>query len=403
MHYSIPGWGALEIVTDGSGPMQTGPIEVFSDAAAGSRLTGTEVFEILGYGVSLSSALPGPEHRFYVSVSGAENTGLALYNPDLLSSVSLDVILLDDQGVDRAAAQIDVGTSQQQALFVDDQRLFGNFFQAYPNGFQGTLQISAANGGSVSAIGLIQKRTTGALIAIGGQEAPGGTNLIFPQYANGETGGIRNRTRIVLLNDGVLEDTGGVFFRGTDGSPGMVPIDGLLTDQVSYSLSGRGTLEIETEGSGALTTGSVEVVSDGRGSIGGTEIFELLGYSVSVNAAARRTSHRVYVSSTDQENTGVALYNPGSEDLSLEMILIDSQGAERDRSSLIMAPRQQLARFVDDEQLFQSFLQSRSGSFTGSLHIFADQGRTLSVVGLIQVRTTGALLAVDTGPSSYLP
>ena len=152
---------------------------------------------------------------------------------------------------------------------------------------------------------------------------PGETsNLIFPQFVNGQTppagqvaagvsaGG--NRTRIILRNNSDLADTGGIHFRGASGDQTEVPINGIPTHTFLYLVEGWKTLEVETDGTGVLQSGVIEVISDlgPQSKLEGTEVFEVLGNFVSVNNAPALTRQQTYVSVTADENTGTALYNP---------------------------------------------------------------------------------------------
>ena len=138
------------------------------------------------------------------------------------------------------------------------------------------------------------------------------TVLIFPQYINGEIGEVKNFTRIILRNNSDSTDTGVVEFRDDAGNLTEVSVGGIPVSTVPYFLASWATSEIMTDGTGQVTTGVIEVISE-RGfasAIEGTEIFNILGTSVSVNNSPPRSTQQVYISVTDEENTGVAIYNP---------------------------------------------------------------------------------------------
>ena len=238
-------------------------------------------------------------------------------------------------------------------------------------------------------------------------------NLIFPQFVNGQispAGAVvaavdepLNRTRIILRNNSFLVDTGRIQFRDGSGSAAAVPIDGILTDTFPYLILPWQILEIETDGTGVLQSGIVEVVSDlgVRSRIEGTEVFEVLGSFVSVNNAPPRTRQQAYVSVTADENTGVALYNPNrTEAVTVDLVLVDGNEQARKRASL--GPLEQLVAFVDEEALFGEFLESVEGSFRGTLNVSAAE-HGVSVLGLIQKRATGALIEVSTSPAVFIP
>jgi hypothetical protein len=242
--------------------------------------------------------------------------------------------------------------------------------------------------------------------------------LIFTQFANGvlevaaaanfetQQEGVPNRTRLILINDGDDTDTGTIQFQDASGALSQVPIQGEATDTLAYSLDGGSTTEVETDGTGTLQTGVVEVNSDlaTNSRITGSEVFEILGNFVSVTNSPPRQSQQAYVSVTADENTGVALYNPDSENaLTLTMILVDSDGTEQAQKEVMLAPGEQLVQFVDQEELFAEFFAALEGDFNGTINIHAEEGKKAAVLGLLQIRATGALIAVSTSPNAFGP
>ncbi len=104
---------------------------------------------------------------------------------------------------------------------------------------------------------------------------------------------------------------------------------------------------------------------------------------------------------TEDENTGVALYNPDkSSPVELEFILLEG-GTEVARRQLTLNPGQQLVDFVDGADLFGDFLASHSGEFKGTLNINASGQGKLAAIGLLQKRATGALIAISTSPNAF--
>ena len=127
------------------------------------------------------------------------------------------------------------------------------------------------------------------------------TVLIFPQYINGEIGEVKNFTRIILRNNSDSTDTGVVEFRDDAGNLTEVSVGGIPVSTVPYFLASWATSEIMTDGTGQVTTGVIEVISE-RGfasAIEGTEIFNILGTSVSVNNSPPRSTQQVYISVSD--------------------------------------------------------------------------------------------------------
>ena len=141
--------------------------------------------------------------------------------------------------------------------------------------------------------------------------------LVFPQFVSGELGSARNSTRIILRNSGLQPESGAIVFRDTAGEPVAVEVEGTPVNSIPYSLPPFGTLDVRTDGTGELRTGVVEIQPTGSpvSSLEGSLIYEILGSRVSVQSSPVGVSHRLYVSVTDKEDTGIAIYNPSASPL----------------------------------------------------------------------------------------
>ena len=89
-------------------------------------------------------------------------------------------------------------------------------------------------------------------------------DLIFPQFLNGEINGVPNATRVILTNGGPEAAFGQIRFRESGSLFAAVPVNEQITDTVEFAIEPRGTFEIETDGTGTLQTGVVEVFVDGE-------------------------------------------------------------------------------------------------------------------------------------------
>ncbi len=230
--------------------------------------------------------------------------------------------------------------------------------------------------------------------------------LIFPQYADGQDGGSSNRTRIILRNTGDQVETGQIRFFDPSGSPATVDVGGGPTSAVNYNLGAWGSVEVETDGTGTLKSGPIEIVSDqGEDSaIVGTENFQLMGHGVSVPHSPARPEHQIYVSQTAAERTGVAIYNPDRVNpATLDLYLVDAAGGQQASIQLALTPGEQISQFVDEASLFQAYFAANPGDFRGTLNLQARSMRRVSVIGLLQDRTSGALVAVSTGLDAFSP
>ncbi len=243
--------------------------------------------------------------------------------------------------------------------------------------------------------------------------------LIFPQFVNGKVKGVQNKTRIILRNNSDEQETGEIRFKDPYGTPILVPVvNGSATSTISYIIAPRGIKEIETDGTGSLKTGSLEVHSDRKveSGIEGTIIFDILGNKVSVDNSPLRGSHQIYVSQTGEENTAIAAYNPHPTLLATsEILLLDDQGNLQATGVLELQPQEQFAAFVDHNRLFADFfnqVQQKSTSpisesgFKGTIDINVRSDsmprgtEKIAVIGLLQERSSNALIAVSTSPNT---
>ena len=230
-------------------------------------------------------------------------------------------------------------------------------------------------------------------------------DLIFPQFVNGEIGGVPNATRVILRNNGPETASGQIRFRESSSFFAAVPVGGQLTDTIDFMIASQGTFDIETDGTGTLQTGVVEVFVDGEtDSVEGTEIFSVLGNFVSVPSSRPDPAPRVYISVNLEESSGIAAYNPdGSNAVLVDMTLLDATGAEMAMGQLTLQPNEQLARFVDEpEGLFPDFFAANPEPFRGTLNFNVVEGG-IAVLGLIQKRAGGQLIAVGTSSQDFLP
>ena len=99
----------------------------------------------------------------------------------------------------------------------------------------------------------------------------------------------------------------------------------------------------------------------------------------------------MYVSVTAEENTA---------SVTVDLILVS--GEEQARKQLTLGPLEQFVAFIDEEALFRDFLESVDGVFKGTLNVHAT-GDGVSILGLIQKRATGALIAVSTTENAFTP
>ncbi len=214
-----------------------------------------------------------------------------------------------------------------------------------------------------------------------------GPTLIFPQWVNGvyESSPFPNRTRLILRNLAGEEDPVTVTYFGGDGE---------VVNNETYTVPGRGTVDVWSDGRGNFVMGALTVDSDlgAQSQLRGTVVYELLGQRVSIPAAELVTEAEVFLSKSASENTSLVLYNPNSDPLELEFVMYTSQGRPFWRLYVTLEPDRHLARFMDEDPLFSAYFRRRT-EFTGHV-VVSSEGERFAVMSLLHNNETGAMVFV---------
>ncbi len=163
--HSVPARGHLDLWSSGAGSLKVGPLTVVSELGEDSLLRGSLVYEILGHRVSVPAAKPTAEATVFVSKSAEENTGIALFNPNLEETVDLEIVLhvADGSGIARIDLTLEPG--QHLARYLDEAPLFPDVLGAR-TAFAGHAIIRSTEGGLFTVAGLLQNTTTGSVAVI---------------------------------------------------------------------------------------------------------------------------------------------------------------------------------------------------------------------------------------------
>ena len=162
-------------------------------------------------------------------------------------------------------------------------------------------------------------------------EALANATAFLPQVANGPFEGGSIRTTFIFFNTN--ESKAEVTVRLTDnsGGPFQVTIPELGTgSEFKLTLDPGETRIFDTDGGGQLQSGAAVVTASAQ--IGVSSIFSILDLDggfvteAGVGRSPALTEFVFPVDSTGLFNTGVALFNPGAEDIFLEFRLLDTTG-----------------------------------------------------------------------------
>jgi hypothetical protein len=211
---------------------------------------------------------------------------------------------------------------------------------------------------------------------------------------------------VILRNSSGNSDPVEIGFQDEDGQPVALPFDGTQLEKIEHELRPWGTFDIRTDGTGKVQSGvaAVESALGTTSKVEGSEVFGILGAYVSVNSAALRCSHQSYVSVRKSETTALAIFNPYSTiTVGAQVTLVNSEGTQVATRRISLLPQQQLVQFVTHETLFSEFFSELEDDFTGTINVNVFDGKNLAVLGLIQKRPSGALIAVSTSRTSFAP
>lgn len=200
MPFSIKPGGALKIRFSYETDIKVGYAVVVADSVA-SSLVGNAVFTIGAYEVSVSDSRATTLATLFVEKAWNSDSGVALLNPKD-TPAKLVLTLLDQEGHEIHAAQVDLAAGQKMSCFLG--ALFPGITQ-----FTGTLQISSNS--QFCALGLRQKvgGSLAALPAASGQGPLAGSQLLFfldsgVQLAGYTPDQLANNT-VSQLTDGAIE------------------------------------------------------------------------------------------------------------------------------------------------------------------------------------------------------
>ncbi len=185
--------------------------------------------------------------------------------------------------------------------------------------------------------------------------------FFFGQIGNGQAGPIGLQTAMNLANVSAGQVPVQLDFFDSNGDPMMLRIEGLGSGSTfNFALGSGQSRVLETSGQGAIQAGYARVTSEEG--LGGSAVFSrtdlpsgLLETESGVPASVPGTSFFLFVDTTGNAETGVALANPtpgpaGDGGGFMELRLEDTSGAELATRELELTAGQHTAQFIT--QLF---------------------------------------------------
>ena len=174
--------------------------------------------------------------------------------------------------------------------------------------------------------------------------------LLFAHFGNGELAGGPLVSQFILLNpDQSMEAQATITIKDNDGNPlsGM-NLDGqiLAEGTLDVTIPACGMRILTTDGVGPVTEGSATVISDKP--LTGVINFGGAFGAAGVGASERQSGFVAAMIRDATTNTGLAIMNPGSTDVTVNLRLFDKDGSLLARASVPIPMMGHLASFFND-------------------------------------------------------
>ncbi|MEE8348921.1 MAG: hypothetical protein V3R94_05075, partial [Acidobacteriota bacterium] len=355
----------LDVIQDGwlrmvSNTSELGSFFQFGNGVAGpvTKMDGALAFSEQSKVLFFTRLYDGPDtfpDRFPTFGSGPQDavTSLAIANPND-EAIALTFSLFDRSGLP-VAQPVSVQLPKWGRLFQNVNSLF-NLSSPLSNGY---LRVDVDGPGAVG-FALIEVEDT--LLGFNASFGNEGNTLYSAQLANG--GGTANGVFTSLKVVNTSEDPRQVAIAGflDDGTPLPLLLPFILPSDNSRQIFVSDLFGIGPPDSSILTTGSIQIVTDGPGVIGDvmfgdsganqvdfaaglplqTTLFEKAVFSQVANGATNPQD-----ASTDTF-TGIALYNPNASSAQITVQVFDREGTLVGEKSLSLSENERTSQLVED-------------------------------------------------------
>lgn len=308
--------------------------------------------------IDFRSEVPPDSGQFEGTI--AINTGLAVANTND-QDTEVTYTLRDPSGNMVAGGSQVLTAGAHFAKFIDQLAEEAPDFEL-PTDFSsqtgfGTLDLTSTLPLSALALRLTVNQRGEALLTTTPvadlEQNPSNQPLYFPQFADGQG----FTSALVLLNATANPESGIIRLFRSDGSPFTIRAsDGTRSSVFVYSIPANGLFVLQTDGSSAEATAGWALLTPDPGTSSplGSGIFQLSQGGVVVTesgipAATLTNRARIFIDTAGGYNTGLALANPGGEDLSVDLEVYQTDGSDAPGGSpdpLVLEARGQRALFV---------------------------------------------------------
>ena len=406
--FTVGGGGTRSIATAGNDASVSVGYAAIEPDSLNATPSGAAIFGLRQSGVLISeagvpSSAPILSGRIYAEVNGPANTGLAMANPNAQEAI-ITYYFSDETRASFGENQTTIPAGGHIAAFLNEEPFNAESPISGTFTFSSNVPVAA-----VALRGLTNGRSEFLMTTLPVSPLTTRTDAIvyFPHFADGE-GWI---TEVVLVNPTDDPMTGTVEFLGQGSSVANaelvnVTIDGQTKATFDYSIPGRSSRRLQTEGTNLpVRVGSVRARPiQGSTSPAGLSVISFKVGSITtveagVPAAETGQAFRVYAetSGTDPSiQTGIAIVNPADSSVAVLYELLSLDGTPSELTGAVSVPGNgQTAQFLDQIEGFESL----TTPFQGVLRVSPTAGTGIAVVGLrIRYNERGEFLITTTPP-----
>lgn len=340
---------------------------------------GSAVFTYRQNGILISeAAVPSAglmrSGRIYMEANGSVNTGIAIANPNDVST-RIDYVFNDPSGAQFFLGSFTLAAHAQLARFLTEYP----FFLGNPP-LLGAMTFTSVEPVTVIALrGFVNERSEFLMttLPVTDLSAPvSNAPLIFPQIAVGAGW----TSDIILVNPSDGPESGILQFFGT----GEVNLDGRSGTQFSYRVNGKTSQRFRVTAEGVFVhTGFVRAAPDpGQSSPSGIVVFRLVQGGITTTEAgvlAQTVSQAARIYVRNSIRTGFAIANPANSAVPVRFELFTLDGQSSPYSGPItIAANAHAAMFVDEVRGFENLPRN----FEGVLRISTSAASGLGVMAV---------------------
>ena len=270
----------------------------------------------------------------------------------------------------------------------DIKCVYNNLKQGSENHMRSFVRQIEMSGGTYEAQ-FISQEELNEILGVA-QTAANGPVLYFPQFVNGDGAD----TEFFLVNNCDEEARGSILYYGSDNSGESGEV--IRTDP--WVLPARDVLVRAWKGEAGetLQAGAVEIIQEDSTAcaIEGTEFINVFGSYTTVNNSSPRNSHQLFVQRNGERDTGFAMYNPGSREVTIDIFYIS--GDEETEATVVLGPKGHRSMFLGE------LMPGLPEETAGTLNFFAEGDNEFTLMGLVFTdRSSNAMVSITAGPDAY--